>query len=87
MGVDQRTGEGSNPRITLVVSKSDSSHGSATTANRTLGLTPASTICHSNLSLRYYPIHNPRPTSGEYAHVGARRFDPGFGYDHHPGVG
>ena len=56
MGVDQRTGEGSNPPITLVVSKSDSNHGSATTANRTLGLTPAGTICRSNLSLSYYPI-------------------------------
>ena len=56
MGVDQRSGEGSNPRITLVVSKSDSNHGWATTANRTLGLTPAGTICRSNLSLSYYPI-------------------------------
>ena len=25
--------------------------------HRTLGLTPAGTICHSNLSLSYYPIH------------------------------
>ena len=57
MGVDQRTGEGSNPRLPLVVSKSDSNHGMATMAHRTLGLTPAGTICHSNLSLSYYPIY------------------------------
>ena len=65
MVVDQRTGEGSNPRITLVVSKSDSNHGSDTTANRTLGLTPAGTICCSNLSLSYYPIHRPHYCKGQ----------------------
>ena len=54
MGVDQRTGPGTNPRIPLVVSKSDSDHGTATAAHRTLGLTPAGTICRSNLSLSYY---------------------------------
>ena len=57
MGVDQRTGEGSNPRIRRVVSKSDRDHGSAAMAHRTLGLTPAGTICHINLSLSLYPIH------------------------------
>ena len=59
MGGVQRTGAGSNPHIPRVVSKSDSNHGMATTAHRTLGLTPAGTICRSNLSLSYYPIHNP----------------------------
>ena len=44
MGVDQRTGEGSKQRIPLVVSKSDRDHGTATTAHRTLGLTPAGNI-------------------------------------------
>ena len=58
MGVDQRTGEGSKPRIPRVVSKPNSNHGTATTAHRTLGLTPAGTICRSNLSLSYYPILN-----------------------------
>ena len=58
MGVDQRTGEGTNPRIPRVVSKSDRDHGTATTAYRTLGLTPTGTICRSNLSLSLYPIHN-----------------------------
>ena len=29
----------------------------STMAHRTLGLTPAGTICHSYLSLSYYPIH------------------------------
>ena len=38
MGVDQRTGEGTNPRIPLVVSKSHRNHGTATTAHRTLGV-------------------------------------------------
>ena len=57
MGVDQRAGPGTNPRIPRVVSKSDRDHGTATTAHRTLGLTPAGTICHSNLSLSHYPIH------------------------------
>ena len=56
MGVDQRTGEGSKPRIPLVVSKSDRDHGTATTDNRNLGLTPAVTISRSNLSLSLYPI-------------------------------
>ena len=50
------TGEGSNPRITRVVSKSDRDHRTATTAHRTLGLTPTGTICRSNLSLSLYPI-------------------------------
>ena len=52
MGVDQRTGEGSKPRIPRVVSKSD---GILWTA--TLTTEPAGTIRHSNLSLSYYPIH------------------------------
>ena len=52
MGVDQRAGEGSNPLLTLVVSKSDRNHGTATTPHRTLGLTHAGT----NLSLGFYPI-------------------------------
>ena len=58
MGVDQRTGEGSKPRIPRVVSKSDRDHGTATTDNRNLGLTPPVTISRSNLSLRLYPIHH-----------------------------
>ena len=57
MGLEQRIAPGTNPRIPRVVSKSDSDHGSATTAHRTLGLTPAGTICCSNLSLSHYPIH------------------------------
>ena len=56
MGVDQRTGEGSKPHIPRVVSKSDRDHGTATTDNRNLGLTPAVTISRSNLSLSLYPI-------------------------------
>ena len=56
MGVDQRTREGSKPRIPRVVSKSDRDHGTATTDNRNLGLTPAVTISRSNLSLSLYPI-------------------------------
>ena len=36
--------------------KSDRDHGTATTAYRTLGLTPGGTICSSNLSLGLYPI-------------------------------
>ena len=60
MGVDQRTGEGSKPRISCVVSKSDRDHGTATTAQKTLGLMPAGTICHSNLSLSLYPIPSSR---------------------------
>ena len=56
MGVDQRTGEGYKLRIPRVVSKSDRDHGTATTDNRNLGLTPAVTISHSNLSLSLYPI-------------------------------
>ena len=42
--------------VPCVVSKSDSNHGTATTAHRTLALTAAGTICCSNLSLSYYPI-------------------------------
>ena len=56
MGLDQRTGAGTNPRIPCVVSKSDRDHGTATTDNRNLGLTPAVTISRSNLSLSLYPI-------------------------------
>ena len=56
MGVVQRTGAGSKPRISRVVSKSDRDHGTATTDNRTLGLMPAVTISRSNLSLGLYPI-------------------------------
>ena len=37
MGVEQRTGEGSKPRIPRVVSKSDRDHGTATTAIEPLG--------------------------------------------------
>ena len=63
MGVDQRTGEGSKPRRPRVVSKSDRDHGTATTDNRNLGLTPAVTISRSisssNLSLSLYPILPP----------------------------
>ena len=51
MGLEQRIVPGTNPRISRVVSKSDSDHGTATTAHRTLGLTPAGAICHSNLYL------------------------------------
>ena len=56
LGGVQRTGAGSKPRISRVVSKSDRDHVSATMAHRTLGLTPAGTICHSNLCLGLYPI-------------------------------
>ena len=55
MGVEQRTGAGSNPRISRVVSKSDRDHGTATTDNRNLGLTPAVTISHSNLTGKVAP--------------------------------
>ena len=64
MGVDQRTGEGSKPRIPRVVSKSDRDHGTATTDNRNLGLTPAVTISRSNLSLSLYPIPRPLKLTG-----------------------
>ena len=43
-----------------VVSKSVvyySNHGLATTAHRTLGVTPAGTMCHDNLCLGFYPKH------------------------------
>ena len=56
MGVEERTGVGSNPSIFRVVSKSDRDHWTATTDNRTLGLTPAGTITRSNLSLGLYPL-------------------------------
>ena len=59
MAVVQKTGAGSKTRIPRVVSKSDRDHGTATTAHRTLGLTPAGTMSHSNLSLSLYPIHTP----------------------------
>ena len=58
MAVVQRTGEGSKPRIPCVVSKSDRDHGTATTDNRNLGLTPTVTISRSNLSLSLYPIRS-----------------------------
>ena len=60
MAVVQRTGAGSKPLIPCVVSKSDRDHGTATTDNRNLGLTPAVTISRSNLSLSLYPILLPR---------------------------
>ena len=66
MGVDQRTGEGSKPRIRRVVSKSDRDHGTATTDNRNLGLTPAVTISRSNLSLSLYPIPVLCPSNAVY---------------------
>ena len=47
-------GAGSKPRISRVVSKPDSNHGTPTTAHRTLALTPAGSICCSILS--YYAI-------------------------------
>ena len=56
MGVEQRAVPGTNPRISRVVSKSDSDQGTASTAHRTLGLTPVGPICHSNLSLSHYPL-------------------------------
>ena len=56
MGGVQRTGAGSKPRISCVVSKSDRDHGSGYYGNGTLGLTPAGTICHSTRSLGLYPI-------------------------------
>ena len=37
MGLEQRAGPGTNPRISRVVSKSDSDHGTATTATEPLG--------------------------------------------------
>ena len=55
IGLEQRMAPGTKPRIPRVVSKSDSDHGT-TTAHRTLGVTPAGTICRSNLSLSHYPI-------------------------------
>ena len=56
MALVQKSGAGSNTRITRVVSKSDRDHGTATTANRNLGLMPAVTISRSYLSLCLYPI-------------------------------
>ena len=56
MEVDQRTGEGSKPNKSCVVSKSDSDHGIGYYGHRILGLTPAGTICHSTRSLGHYPI-------------------------------
>ena len=65
MGVEQKIAPGTYPRIPHVVSKSDRDHGTATTAHRTLGLTPAGTICCSNLSLSLYPIQRmPAPIRG-----------------------
>ena len=40
IGVEQKSGLGTNPHIPRVVSKSDSDHGSATTATEPLGLSP-----------------------------------------------
>ena len=40
MGVEQRAGPGTNPRIPRVVSKSDSGHGTATTATEPLDERP-----------------------------------------------
>ena len=60
MGLEQKNGAGSKARIPRVVSKPDSDHWTATTAHRTLGLTPVGTICHSNLCLSHYPIHRGR---------------------------
>ena len=57
MGVVQKTGERSKLRISRVVSKSDRDHGSGYYGNRTLGLMPAGTICHSTPSLGLYPTH------------------------------
>ena len=59
MGLEQRIAPGTNPRISRVVSKSDRDHGTATTDNRNLGLTPAVTVSRSNLSLSLYPIQSP----------------------------
>ena len=56
MAVVQRTAVGSNPCISHVVSKSDRDHRTATTDNRTIGLTLAGTTSRSNLSLGLYPI-------------------------------
>ena len=56
MGVEQRTGAGSKPRISRVVSKPDSNHWSGYYGHRILGLTPAGTICRSTRSLGYYPL-------------------------------
>ena len=61
MGVDQRIVAGSNPGISRVVSKPDRDHGTATTDNRNLGLTPAGTISHSYLCLDLYPIQLQEP--------------------------
>ena len=66
MGVDQRAGPGTNPCISLVVSKSESNHVTATKAHRTLGLMPAGTICRSDLSLSYYPISSWHPSHNTY---------------------
>ena len=56
-----RTGAGSKPRISRisrVVSKSDRDDGSGYYGNRTLGLLPTGTICHSTRTLGLYPIRN-----------------------------
>ena len=76
MGVDQRTGEGSKPRIPRVVSKSDRDHGTATTDNRNLGLTPAVSISRSNLSLSLYPIQGPQwGTSTSFINILTNQFN------------
>ena len=57
MGVVQRTGVGSKPCNSRVVSKSDKDHRTGYYGHITIGLTPAGTICHSTCSLCHYPIH------------------------------
>ena len=69
MWVVQRTGAGSNPRISRVVSKSDSNHRTASMAHRTLGLTPAVlfaivtspsvTILYLYIYMVYRPVRRP----------------------------
>ena len=59
MGVDQRTGEGSNPRISLVVSKSERNHG------HNIIYIYSSFYCNDQCSkLRIYFV----PTSGAERH-------------------
>ena len=55
-GGRQKTEIGSKPRIPSVVSKPDRNHGTATMAHRTSGLMLPGIICHSYLSLSYYPL-------------------------------
>ena len=79
MGLEQRIAPGTNPRIPRVVSKSDSDHGTATTAHRTLGLTPAGTIFRRNLSLSHYPICRAAQQYGLHARRKERKdIAPGY---------